>query len=100
MSRPYDPLSPPWPHTDSSSSDETEALTFEGWLHRPPTFLFADNTRTMLVWDTQEGGGIITKYSIGKLPMRHAETVITMLMKTVEALTNERPNKKRRSSGV
>ena len=100
----YDPTMPTWPQSDSgdeSAEDEKEKIptTIEGWMHRAPTFLFADNKRTMLVWDTEEGGGVITKYSIGKLPARHAEAVITMLMKTVENLGGAQPegcNKRQR----
>ncbi len=99
--RPYDPTSPPWPHSSDDSSSETEypllPTTIEAWMHRPPAFTFADSARTMLVWDTEEGGGIITKHSIGKLPLRHSEAVITMLMKTIDTLTQkEGPSKRRR----
>lgn len=58
-------------------------------MHRPPSFVFADTMRTMLVWDTEEGGGIVTKHSIGQLPMKHAERVITLLMRTIESLSQE-----------
>ncbi len=93
---------------DNDSSDETETDTqpmptsIDEWMHRPASFVFADSTRTMLVWDTEEGGGIITKHGIGEMPLKHAESVITMLMKTVETLTrggaqpNSPPSKRMR----
>ena len=97
---PYDPTSPPWPHSsddeDDSSSENLLPKTIEGWKHRPPAFTFADSSRTMLVWDTEEGGGIITKHSTGKLPVRHSEAVITMLMKTIDTLTKDERSSKRR----
>jgi hypothetical protein len=100
MTTPYDPTSPPWPHSSDDSSDTEYPLlptTIEAWMHRPPAFTFADSARTMLVWDTEEGGGIITKHSIGKLPLRHSEAVITMLMTTIDTLTQkEGPSKQRR----
>ena len=72
--------------------------TLEGWKRRPPTFTLIES---MLVWDTQEGGGVITKNSIGKLPMEHAEAVIIKLMETVEMLKKDRGHcsKKRRRIG-
>ncbi len=75
---------------DSDASDDSDTAmptTIEAWMHRPPTFVFADAARTMLVWDTEEGGGIVTKHCIGKLPAQHAESVITMLMKEIELLS-------------
>ncbi len=96
---PYDPTSPPWPDSDEddSSSEHLLPRTIEGWKNRPPAFTFADSSRTMLVWDTEEGGGIITKHGIGKLPLRHSEAVITMLMKTIDTLTkDERASKRQR----
>ena len=76
-----------------ASSDETSSYTpttLEAWMHRPPAFVFADTSRTMLVWDTEEGGGIVTKHGIGKLPAKHAESVITMLMKEIESLRSDK----------
>ena len=79
------------PHTtdDRPTSDppvDTPPRTIEEWLRRPPSFVFADPTHTMLIWDTEEGGGVITEHSVGQLPMRHAEAVIKVLMQTVAEL--------------
>ena len=78
-----------------SSSDETSSYytptTLEAWMHRPPAFVFAETSSCMmLVWDTEEGGGIVTKQGIGKLPAKHAESVITMLMKEIERLRSDK----------
>lgn len=64
--------------------------TMAEWNNRAPSFTFADNKRTMLVWDTEEGSGIITKYGIGKLPSKHAEAVISMLLWNIETLTKQK----------
>ena len=77
------------PNTSSSSAEDpvdTPPRTIEEWLRRPPSFVFADPTHTMLIWDTEEGGGVITEHSVGQLPMRHAEAVIKVLMQTVAEL--------------
>lgn len=66
--------------------------TFESWKHRPPNFTLIES---MLIWDTQEGGGVITKNTIGKLPMQHAEAVIMKLMETVETLQKNTNRHKR-----
>lgn len=82
----------PHPTDDRPTSDppvDTPPRTIEEWLRRPPSFVFADPTHTMLIWDTEEGGGVITKHSVGQLPMRHAEAVIKVLMKTMEGLEQE-----------
>ena len=68
---------------------DTPSTTLEDWARRPPSFIFADPMHTMLVWDTEEGGGVITKHGIGNLPMRHAEAVIKALMLKVEGLGRE-----------
>jgi hypothetical protein len=67
--------------------------TLEGWKRRPPTFTLIES---MLVWDTSEGGGVITKNSIGKLPMEHAEAVIMKLMETVEMLKKDKRHRSKR----
>jgi hypothetical protein len=68
---------------------DTQPVTIEDWVRRPPSFIFADPMHTMLIWDTEEGGGVITKHGIGNLPMRHAEAVIKALMRKAEELGKE-----------
>jgi hypothetical protein len=77
------------------SQDLSTPATIEDWIQRPPSFIFADTERTTLVWDTAEGGGIITKHRIGKLPLRHAEAVILMLMRTLDEIGKEERSSKR-----
>jgi hypothetical protein len=62
-------------------------MSMADWRNRAPSFTFAGNKGTMLVWDTEEGSGIITKYSTGKLPLKHTDAVISILMKKIESLT-------------
>ena len=73
------------------------------WKNRAPYFTFT-NQNTILVWNTEEGSGIITKYSVGKLPAKRTEAVISALMDKIESLTKQKTdsyvsnnNKKRRS---
>lgn len=62
--------------------------TMAEWNNRALSLTFADNKT--LVWDTDEGSGIITKYGIGKLPPKHAEAVISMLLWNIETLTKQK----------
>jgi hypothetical protein len=73
---------------DHAPSDKPPS-SMEEWVRRPPSFIFADPLQTMLIWDAEEGGGVITKQGVGELPMRHAEAVIKVLMQTVEGLGKE-----------
>jgi hypothetical protein len=77
--------------TSTSAIDpvNTPPRTIGEWIRRPPSFVFTDPTHSVLIWDTEEGGGVITKHSVGQLPMRHAEAVIKVLMKTMEGLEQE-----------
>ena len=69
--------------------NDTPPATIEDWIRRPPSFIFADHMHTLLIWDTEEGGGVITKHGIGEMPTRHAEAVIKVLMLKVEELGKE-----------
>ena len=94
MPRPAQQYNPDSPPTDADeANNEYKPETMEAWMHRPPSFVFADSLHTMLIWDTEEGGGIVTKHGIGQLPMKHAERVITLLMKKVESLSNNQEHR-------
>jgi hypothetical protein len=82
-------------NTTPMSHDLSAPTTIEDWILRPPSFVFADPEHTMLIWDTEEGGGVITKHTIGKLPPRHAEGVILMLMRTLDEIGKERRSKQK-----
>ncbi len=77
------------------SHDLSTPTTMDDWILRPPSFEFADAEQTMLIWDAEEGGGIITKHTIGKLPPRHAEGVILMLMRTLDEIGKDKRSKNR-----
>lgn len=74
------------PDSDAASGDDTPT-TLDGWRYRPASFVFIDAWRTMLVWDTEDGSGIVTKHGIGKMPVKYAESVISVLMEEIERLT-------------
>ncbi len=74
----------------------TMLLTDEPKRQYPPAFVFADTNLSTIIWDADDKAGFITKHSICDLPLKHAEKVIRMLMKTLEDKVYE--NKKRKRS--